>query len=254
MTILFSIGYFLQSLLSGREDLIRFNKLLSWSSRLNQHAVEDYLKTIYLLEQNESPVRTSRIAEARQVRPASATNMLKRLYERDLVNYRKHYGVTLTEEGLAVALEMLRHHRLLELYLTQELGFGWDEVHEEADALEHVISEKLEERIASLLDYPQFDPHGKPIPTKDGTVTKVDCQPLTQLTEGDSGIVSYIGDDTNSELLRYLARLGLLPGMDIQVTNVALFDGTITAQVNNEQIVVGHKAAANVYIKKAVGD
>lgn len=217
---------------------------------MNQQAVEDYLKTIYLLEQIESPVSTSRIAEARQVRPASATNMVKRLYDRDLVHYRKHYGVTLTEEGQVIALEMLRHHRLLELYLTQELGFGWDEVHEEADALEHVISEKLEERIAALLDHPQFDPHGTPIPARDGTMIEVDCQPLTQLAQGDSGIVSRIDDDTNSELLRYLEQLGLMPGTDIQVTKVAPFDGPITAQVNNEQIVVGHKAADNVYIKK----
>ena len=217
---------------------------------MNQQAVEDYLKMIYLLEQDESPVRTSRLAEACQVRPASVTNMVKRLYDRDLVHYRKHYGVTLTEEGLAVALEMLRHHRLLELYLTQELGFGWDEVHEEADALEHVISEKFAERIAALLDHPQFDPHGKPIPARDGTMTQVNCQPLTHLAEGDGGIVSRIDDDTNSELLRYLDQLGLVSGTSIKVTNAAPFDGPITAQVNNETIVVGYKAAATVHIKK----
>jgi len=226
------------------------SKLVFGSNSVNQQAVEDYLKTIYLLEQIESPASTSCIAEARQVRPASVTSMVKRLYNRDLVHYRKHYGVTLTEEGRVIALEMLRHHRLLELYLIQELGFGWDEVHEEADALEHVISEKLEERIAALLDHPQFDPHGKPIPARDGTMTKVDCQPLTQLTQGDSGVVSLIDDDTNSELLRYLKQLGLVPGTDIQVTKVAPFDGPITTQVNNDQVVVGHKAAANVYIKK----
>ena len=217
---------------------------------MNQQAIEDYLKTIYLLEQTESPVSTSRIAEARQVRPASVTNMVKRLYDRDLVYYRKHYGVRLTEEGQVIALKMLRHHRLLELYLTQELGFGWEEVHEEADALEHVISEKLEERIATLLDHPQFDPHGKPIPARDGTMIEVDCQPLTQLAQSDSGIVSRIDDDTNSELLCYLEQLGLMPGTVIQVTKVAPFDGPITALVNNEQIVVGQKAASNVYIKK----
>ncbi|HRQ42599.1 MAG TPA: metal-dependent transcriptional regulator [Chloroflexota bacterium] len=221
---------------------------------MNQQAVEDYLKTIYLLEQIESPVSTSRIAEARQVQPASVTNMVKRLYDRELVHYRKHYGVTLTDEGLAVALEMLRHHRLLELYLTQELGFGWDEVHKEADALEHVISEKLEERIAAHLNYPQFDPHGEPIPSKDGTMTTVNCQPLTDLCEGEGGIVSRIANNTNGELLCYLDELRLVPGAAIQVINIAPFAGPITAQVNGKQIVVGYKAAANVYIKKAAGD
>lgn len=217
---------------------------------MNQQAVEDYLKTIFLLEQIESPVSTSRIAEARQVQPASVTNMVKRLYDRDLVYYRKHYGVTLTDEGRVIALEMLRHHRLIELYLTQELGFGWDEVHEEADALEHVISGKFAERIAALLDHPRFDPHGQPIPTKDGTLSRVVCQPLTQLAEGDGGVVSCVADDTDSELLSYLAQLGLVPGVDIRVTKVEPFDGPISAQVANELIVIGNKAAATVYIKK----
>lgn len=217
---------------------------------MNQQAVEDYLKTIYLLEQTESPVSTSRIAEARRVRPASATNMVQRLFERDLIHYRKHYGATLTEEGRRIALEVLRHHRLIELYLTRELGYGWDEVHEEADALEHVISEKFEERIAALLNHPQYDPHGKPIPARDGTVMEADCQPLTELAPGESGIVSHVDDDTNSDLLRYLEQLSLTPGTELQVVSVAPFDGPITAQIKNEKIVVGRKVADNVWIRK----
>ncbi|VAW42887.1 Mn-dependent transcriptional regulator MntR [hydrothermal vent metagenome] len=106
---------------------------------LHQQATEDTLKTIYLLAETQSPVSTSRIAQARQITPASATNMMQRLAKQEMVHYRKHYGVTLTSAGQQVALEMIRHHRLLELYLAQELGFGWDEVHEEAELLEHAI-------------------------------------------------------------------------------------------------------------------
>ena len=129
---------------------------------LNHQAIEDYLKTIYTLAEVESPVSTSRIADARQVKPGSVTSMLRRLSSLNLVNYEKHYGVTLTENGEKIALEVIRHHRLLELYLMEALGFGWDEVHEQADLLEHVISEKLEERIAAALGYPTLDPHGDP--------------------------------------------------------------------------------------------
>lgn len=221
---------------------------------MNQQAVEDYLKLIYELEQIERPVSTSSIAEARQVRPASVTNMVQRLSDRDLVHYQKHYGVTLTGKGLAVAMEMVRHHRLIELYLTQELGFGWDEVHEEADLLEHFISEKLEERIAAHLNYPQFDPHGEPIPSKDGTIESVHSRALIDLCEGDRGTVSRVADDTNGELLRYLGELDLVPGTEIQVLNVEPFDGPITTLVNKRPIVIGYKVASNVYISTTAGD
>ncbi|MCA9978497.1 MAG: metal-dependent transcriptional regulator, partial [Anaerolineales bacterium] len=141
---------------------------------LNHQAIEDYLKTIYMLAELESPVSTSRIAEARDVKPASVTSMLQRLAKLKMVDYKKHSGVTLTTAGEKVALEVIRHHRLLELYLMEALGFEWDEVHEQADILEHVISEKLEERIAAFLGHPTVDPHGDPIPAKDGTIVAVD--------------------------------------------------------------------------------
>ena len=215
---------------------------------LNHQAIEDYLKTIYMLAQEESPVSTSRIAEARAVKPASATSMIQRLAKLNLVNYEKHYGVTLTPDGEKLALEVLRHHRLIELYLIEALGFTWDEVHEQADILEHVISEKLEERIAAALNYPEFDPHGDPIPSKEGIITRVDSQLLSKLSVGDTATVTRIPDDTNGELLRYLADLGLVPGVTFTVLEVAPFEGPFTIEIDTAQQVIGRNVAASILV------
>ena len=215
---------------------------------LNHQAIEDYLKTIYMLAQVESPVSTSRIADARDVKPASATSMIQRLAKLNLVNYEKHYGVTLTSDGEKLALEVIRHHRLIELYLIEALGFTWDEVHEQADILEHVISEKLEERIAAALNYPEFDPHGDPIPSKEGVIKRVDSQLLTKLKVGDSATVLRIPDDTNGEMLRYLAQLGLVPGVDVKVVEIAPFDGPLTLDIEDKQQVIGRNVAASILV------
>lgn len=213
-----------------------------------QKAIEDYLKTIYTLGEEESPVTTSRIADARQVKPASATNMIQRLDRLGLVSYKKHQGVNLTESGRRVAIEVIRHHRLLELYLTEVLGFGWHEVHDEAEALEHVISEKFEDRIAAALNHPVTDPHGSPIPHKDGTMPDLKTRPMTALLEGDTAIVAQISDDTNQELLCYLADLGLIPGVQFTIVETAPYDGPITVEIGNSTQVVGHRAAAAVHV------
>jgi len=226
--------------------------LPSGSSRqregLNHQAIEDYLKTIYMLEQEESPVSTSRIAASRDVKPGSATSMIQRLAKLKLVNYEKHYGATLTDLGRKIALEVIRHHRLVELYLIEALGFTWDEVHEQADLLEHVISEKLEERIAAALNYPDFDPHGDPIPARDGTVRQVETFPLTDAQAGARVRIARIPDDANSELLRYLGELGLVPGTSIEIVTVAPFEGPITIKVGSETQVIGQRIAAAVLV------
>lgn len=216
---------------------------------LNHQAIEDYLKTIYMLEQIESPVTTSQIAEARSVKPGSATSMLQRLAKLGLVNYEKHYGVTLTGEGMEIALEVIRHHRLVELYLIEALGFSWDEVHEEADLLEHVISERLEERMAAALNYPEFDPHGEPIPSKEGEIVEVDTKPLIDLAIGQSAVVSRILHDSDGELLRYLVTLDLVPGVRVTIEDRAPFDGPITVNVEGTSRVVGHKVAKAVLVE-----
>ena len=214
-----------------------------------QQAIEDYLKTIYVLSEVESPVSTSRIAEALQVRLSSVSNMLKRLADLSLVDHVKNRGVTLTAEGQKTALEVLRHHRLIELYLTEALGFGWDEVHEQAEVLEHVISEELEERIADVLGHPQFDPHGDPIPKKDGTIITHETERLSTLSQGHQAIVSRITENSNSDLLCYLAELGLVPGAEIFVVAVAPFDGPLTLQINNEPQIVGHQIAETIHVQ-----
>jgi len=187
----------------------------------SHQAIEDYLKTIYRLAQEEFPVSTSRLAEAREVKPASVTGMIKRLSSLDLVNYQKYYGVTLTESGRKIALEVIRHHRLIETYLMEALGFKWDEVHEQADLLEHVISEKLEAKIAAYLNHPEFDPHGAPIPRIDGTVPHVQTRPMTTMMVGERGDISQIRSDNDSELLRHLADWNLIPGVSLIVVAIS---------------------------------
>jgi DtxR family Mn-dependent transcriptional regulator len=177
--------------------------------------------------------------------------MIQRLAKLNLVNYAKHYGVTLTEAGEKLALEVIRHHRLLELYLMEALGFSWDEVHEQADILEHVISEKLEERIAAALNYPQFDPHGDPIPALDGSITSVSTLTLSNLPAGVGGRVARILEDSNSELLRYLAGLGLVPGAEVRMISIAPFDGPLTVEVGGEAKVIGRNLAELILVERS---
>ncbi|MFZ0544936.1 MAG: metal-dependent transcriptional regulator [Candidatus Promineifilaceae bacterium] len=217
---------------------------------LNHQAIEDYLKTIYILEQEESPVSTSRVAAARNVQPGSATSMIQRLGKFNLVEYKKHRGVTLTESGREIALEVLRHHRLVELYLMEALGFSWDEVHEQADILEHVISEKLEERMAAALNYPEFDPHGDPIPSKEGVMATVDNRPLATLRTGESAVVSRIPDDANGSLLRHLADLGLVLGKRFTVSEIASIDGPMTLDIEGNEVVIDLNIARAVLVEK----
>ncbi len=225
----------------------------SRSSRggMSHQAIEDYLKSIYRLAQDESPVSTNRLAEARSVKPASVTGMLKRLAGLDLVNYQKHYGVTLTEEGRKIALEVLRHHRLIETYLIKALGFEWDEVHEQAELLEHVISEKLEERIAAYLNHPEFDPHGSPIPRADGSVPQVQTRPLTTMVLGDQGEISRIATDSNSTLLRQLAKLELVPGQHLKVLAISAERDQFTLQLSGKEapVELGFELADAILIK-----
>jgi len=217
---------------------------------LNHQAIEDYLKTIYSLEEEESPVSTSRIAEARNVKPGSATSMIQRLDKLKLVEYQKHYGVVLTPAGRKLALEVIRHHRLLELYLMEALGFGWDEVHEQADVLEHVISEKLEERIAAALHYPDYDPHGSPIPKKDGTVPEPrGLALLNGLNAGISVRIARILEDNNPEMLRYLSELGLTPGAIIHITEIAPFAGPLTLDINGATKIIGQNVASMLLVE-----
>ena len=214
---------------------------------MNRQAIEDYLKTIYELAETESPVSTNRVAEARGVKASSATNMMQKLSRLGLVCYEKHRGVTLTDEGQAIALETIRHHRLVELYLTRELGYGWEEVHEEAERLEHVLSEKLAERMAAVLGDPAFDPHGDPIPGRDGSLVRPPTRPMSDLKQGSVATVSRV-DDGNSELLCYLDELGIRPGTEFTLLESAPFEGPLTIEVGAKTKIVGRKAAESIYV------
>lgn len=214
------------------------------------HAIEDYLKTIYELQGKEGKVSTTVLAQKLNVAPASVTGMLKKLAEERprLVNYERHYGVSLTPAGEKIALEVIRHHRLLELYLHQALGYSWDEVDAEAEKLEHVISEDFEDRIAALMGHPKVDPHGDPIPAKDGTVAPLAGARLSDLIAGQKGRVARVRDD-DPALLRYLAELGMTPESVITVIERSPFDGPIHVRVGSRPAqALGQQVTDNVYV------
>ncbi len=210
-------------------------------------SVEDYLKAIYKLEADEKGASTSRIAESLDVSSASATNMVKRLSKMGLVNYQSYKGATLTTSGRKIALEIIRHHRLLELYLLEVMGYSWDEVHDEAEKLEHHISEQFEDKIAELLDNPTHDPHGDPIPTKDGIMPEMEMEALIDAEEGHRYMVSRVKNQ-DPELLRYLEKIGLLPGAKLTVKEKGPFKGPITLLVEDKEQVLGNEVAEHICI------
>lgn len=210
-------------------------------------AVEDYLKTIYTLEAEGNKATTTKIAESLEVSSASATNMVKRLAKMGLVDYQSYKGASLTKSGKKIALEIIRHHRLLELYLLEVLGYSWDEVHEEAEKLEHHISEQFEDKIAELLDHPTHDPHGDPIPTKEGIMPANEVESLVDAVVNQEYIVSRVKDQ-DPELLRYLQEIGLLPGTKINIKEKGPFKGPITLLIEEDEQVIGHDVARNIFI------
>lgn len=197
-------------------------------------AVEDYLKAIYELQQEEEvgPVTTSALAGRLEIAPASVTGMLKKLAESqpELVCYERHHGVRLTPAGEKLALDVIRHHRLLESYLSEALGYTWDQVHTEADRLEHVISEEFEDRIAAVLGHPEIDPHGDPIPDRNGAVPRRNETRLTELEAGQSAAICRVSDH-DPALLRYLSELGITLQVRVEVTEKAPFSGPIYVRV-----------------------
>jgi DtxR family transcriptional regulator, Mn-dependent transcriptional regulator len=202
-------------------------------------AVEDYAKAIYALEQRgERPVTTNALAERLSVTPASASGMCKRLGELGLVTHVPYKGVELTQAGERVALEVLRHHRLLELYLAERLDVPWDRVHDEAEVLEHVLSEELEALIAAKLGNPTVDPHGDPIPTVDLVMPESATESLADLCPGTRATFVRISD-SDAEMLRYLAERGIAPGDDFEVVERQPFDGPIFARFGDTVHVLG---------------
>jgi DtxR family transcriptional regulator, Mn-dependent transcriptional regulator len=219
-------------------------------------AVEDYLKAIFELTVAYGRVSTTQLADRLNITPASVTGMIQRMAAADppLVEYQKHRGVLLTEPGQAIALEIIRHHRLLELFLHQTLGYSWDEVHEEADRLEHVISEDFEERMAQALGNPSHDPHGEPIPTRDLQLPPSSETRLSELRPGQEAIVDRV-DAKDLVLLRYLSEIGLTPNAEVSILDYSSFDGNLRLQVEGQKgsIVLGPGVTGRIFVEESGG-
>ena len=201
-------------------------------------AVDDYLKAIYRIAGQADRASTAALAEELSVSPASVSGMLRKLSEArpPWIEYQKHHGARLAERGRARALEVIRHHRLIELFLHSVLGYSWDEVHAEAERLEHAISETFEDRIALALGDPEFDPHGHPIPRRDGSIPKRSDTSLVHMEPGTSAKVSRVSDQ-DSEMLQYLSRIGVKPGVWIHLVERGPFDGPLMLRVADDPSV-----------------
>lgn len=210
-------------------------------------AMEDYLRAIYKLQEQGERVSTSAVAERMGVAAASVTKMLKRLAALELVEHEPYQGVALTELGRKTALGVVRQHRLIELFLTKVLKVPWDRVHEEAHRLEHVLSDYLEERMSEILDDPRFDPHGQPIPTKDGVIFRQEVMRLSDAAVGQSGIVAEIEDD-DAALLRYVAKRGLFPQTKIKILERDPYGGGVKIAIDEDIIAVGPQAAQQIWL------
>jgi DtxR family transcriptional regulator, Mn-dependent transcriptional regulator len=214
-------------------------------------SIQDYLKHIYELTENGQSASTTALAKELNISPPSVTGMVQKLASAKpaLVEYQKHQGVTLTKEGRKAALEVIRHHRLLEAWLVQTLGYSWDEVHEEAERLEHVISEDFEQRIATAMGHPARDPHGEPIPTADLKMPFDDSLPLSSLRPDQTATVKRI-KAPDPELLRYLEGLGLIPGVQLEVKDYSPFDHNLTIKVGRRSFVLGISITSKIFVKK----
>jgi DtxR family Mn-dependent transcriptional regulator len=212
-------------------------------------AIQDYAKAIYALQQREDgPVSTNALAERLEVTPGSASGMVRRLCELGLVSHAPYRGVQLTGAGERVALEVLRHHRLLELYLAQTLGLPWDRVHDEAEVLEHVLSEELEALIAAKLGNPTHDPHGDPIPTADLVIEERATERLSDQPVGSAGCFVRVSD-ADPAMLRYLGERGIAPGADYEVVDRQPFDGPIFVRLGEQVHALGGTLAAAMRVE-----
>ncbi|WP_430907189.1 metal-dependent transcriptional regulator [Maribacter sp. 2-571] len=210
---------------------------------------EDYIKAIYHLGKGENTaVSTNAIAEQMATKPSSVTDMIKKLSEKGVANYRKYKGVSLTEYGQKIALTLVRKHRLWEVFLVNELDFSWDEVHEVAEQLEHIKSEKLVDRLDKLLGYPQVDPHGDPIPSKEGEFKKAVKKLLNDIPIGTSGICVGV-KDSSAPFLKFLDKNNIALGDTISIVDKEEFDGSFMIRIKDHDLHISHQIANNLYLK-----
>ncbi|MCU0633383.1 MAG: metal-dependent transcriptional regulator [Gemmatimonadaceae bacterium] len=215
-------------------------------------SVEDYLKAIYELERaSGAAAATNELAERLDVAPASVTGMVRRLAEQGLIDYEKYRGMRLTADGRTVALRTIRRHRILETFLSRALGMPWDSVHAEAEQLEHATSDAVIDRMAHWLGDPAVDPHGAPIPSRDGTVDETRLSSIADLEVGHEACVVRVSD-RNGDLLRYLAEIALVPGATVTLLARAPFEGPLTLRVGGEERLVGPALARQVLVESRV--
>jgi DtxR family transcriptional regulator, Mn-dependent transcriptional regulator len=212
--------------------------------------VEDYLKAIYTIGRGTGAAATNEIAERLALAPASVSGMVRRLADQGLLAYERYHGVKLTESGRRAALRTLRRHRVIEAYLARALGYAWDRVHEEAERLEHAASDELVDRMAVTIGEPAVDPHGAPIPGRDGSVDETEYTSLADLHIGVPGTVVRVTDE-DPQMLRYLAELAILPGKKVTVKARAPFEGPITVAVGRQEVSIGPTLALHVLIAPA---
>lgn len=212
-------------------------------------AEENYLKCIFHLEQEQKgAIATNAIAQMMNTKASSATDMIQRLADKELVSYRRYKGTTLTKAGIAVAVAVIRKHRLWEVFLVEKLNFQWDEVHVIAEQLEHIQSEELITRLDKFLDHPDYDPHGDPIPDKDGNIKKTEKKILSEMNKGQQGILVGVRE-TSGEFLQYLDKRNIAIGTKLKVLGKEFFDGSMIIQVKREQFFISKKIAENLYIQ-----
>jgi DtxR family transcriptional regulator, Mn-dependent transcriptional regulator len=211
-------------------------------------AVEDYLKAIYQLSEAGEPVSTSAIAERLGIAPGSVTGMLKRLSDAGLVEHTRYHGASLTERGTENAVRTIRRHRVLELFLVEVLGYTWDRVHDEAEHLEHAVSDELIDRMAAVLGGPTADPHGAPIPASGAAFREERYPCLADMQPGERATLRQVPDE-DAAALRYLAELELKPGAELEVTDIAPFNGPIRVLINGREQILGQDIARHVKVE-----
>ncbi len=216
-------------------------------------AVQDYAKAIYTLESRHGSASTSELAALLQLRPGSVSGMLRKLSALGLVEHERYRGVRLTERGRGVALEVIRHHRLLELFLVESLGMTWDEVHAEAEVLEHALSDELEELIASKLGHPTVDPHGDPIPSRELELAETSAPPLADLEPGETATFVRISD-SDPEMLRFLGDRGIVPGTRLELVERQPFDGPLFVRVGRKVHPLGSVLARAMRVEREETD
>lgn len=218
---------------------------------MNSFTEENYLKAIFKLSQKSADgVSTNAIAEELDTKASSVSDMIKKLSEKKLVNYKKYQGVSLTKKGRSIAVLIIRNHRLWEVFLVEKLNFKWDEVHDLAEELEHIKSEKLTDQLDAFLEYPKYDPHGDPIPDKDGNISRHNDISLSDLKVYEQGVVVGVKEHSKT-YLNYLETINLVLGTEIKVNEIVDFDRSMSISVNKSNDVnISHQASKNLIIKK----